>query len=446
MAPLVLSFAPLQPSNLQITSGPDSPASPLSPFGLRPRPLSASDSVTGSSTLSTWKSPSSDAPPRPDPWTWKCHQCHSRFPLAVTRRCLIDGHYLCSGTKEISRRSGRVKHTKPCSSEFDYGGWRVYSKWCRQVNRHKKRTGSAGFDHCVFPSECRWSPASRAKRLREEQEAPEAEPESEEIKLSPTFESILGLPVYGEQQEVLEHSATFTIRCSHPNPLSSAPNGALSLGTSKAEDAKSDVNSIMLDAQPDEPESTFGTSKPASDRRSSARLSLRSLERSFERRSAIQASLLSPIEEVDSVVNGSIGRPTFQFPTFFSKFLSSDESHVKLDASNAGKEMDVDDESFDEPLHAAADTGKRSGISCQHAEDITSNPIGEDMELDEASGNAIFDFNLQQDDDSEISPRRNAWDWTPDNGKDKDTGVAISSPLDMECTGRSFEEMDIDCS
>ena len=158
-----LPFAPLQPSNLQIVSGPDSPEIPKSPFGLRPPPLSKRDhpAAPSNSSPSSSKSSRSDVPPvKPDAWTWKCHQCHSRFALGVIRRCLHDGHYLCSGTREVSRRSGRIKHTKSCSSEFDYAGWRAFSKWKRLlIDSHGEVS-----DQCIFPSECRWSPTSRAER------------------------------------------------------------------------------------------------------------------------------------------------------------------------------------------------------------------------------------------------------------------------------------------
>jgi hypothetical protein len=28
-------------------------------------------------------------------WTWECHICLQTYPLAVTRRCLLDGHRFC---------------------------------------------------------------------------------------------------------------------------------------------------------------------------------------------------------------------------------------------------------------------------------------------------------------------------------------------------------------
>ena len=226
-----LPFAPLQPSKLQVVSGPPSPASPRSPFGLRPRPGSSSDqglrSSYCSSTTFSETAKSDTAPVKPDAWTWRCHQCRSRFPLGATRRCLHDGHYLCSGVREVSRRSGRMKHLKSCSSEFDYAGWRAYSKWKRRANRYKNGTHPRNDGNCIFPSECRWSPESRAKRLREELGEVDEDNMSQPADApTPTFDSILGLPLYGESLDFPEPTVSFAARGDHPNPLSSLPAGS----------------------------------------------------------------------------------------------------------------------------------------------------------------------------------------------------------------------------
>lgn len=295
MASRTLPFAPLQPSNLQIISGPASPASPVSPFGLRPRPASSTRNRPASpSTASSSPSESSgtDAPPvKPDAWTWRCHQCRSRYPLGATRRCLHDGHYLCSGTREVSRRSGRIKHSKSCSSEFDYAGWRAYSKWKRRV--HRQNFGSQGEteDQCIFPSECRWSPESHAERLRQDLE--QTVSELPELGPSPTFDDILGLPLYGAPVEFPEPSVSFTVRANHPNPLSSAP---AKLADATAFERQGSEPDPVISNQADLEPSSYPV-QPASERRKSARPTLKRLEKSTEKRSAKIATLLSPIEE-----------------------------------------------------------------------------------------------------------------------------------------------------
>lgn len=99
----------------------------------------------------------------------------------MTRRCLDDGHYLCSGQPQTSAltRRGQVKSRKSrksrrgqsCASEFDYAGWQAYGDWRRReialrqplsfksegrsnVGMHKNCSND-----CNYPSECRWSNA-----------------------------------------------------------------------------------------------------------------------------------------------------------------------------------------------------------------------------------------------------------------------------------------------
>ena len=150
-------FAPLQPSSLQYSSGPSSPASPKSPFGLRPRPLSTRSVIAMLSPNTAledhlwadwWK------PVNPGRWTWRCHVCHAQYPLGATRRCLVDGHYLCAGEIKESRRSGKLRRKNACSSDFDYKGWYLYSLRRETLNR-KRRVESRGCSsNCFHPSEC----------------------------------------------------------------------------------------------------------------------------------------------------------------------------------------------------------------------------------------------------------------------------------------------------
>ena len=98
------------------------------------------------------------APPPEEPlaWVWICHLCHSRYPLGVTRRCLVDGHYYCSG--ESDRPSTRKKRkNKSCSSEFDYVAWKAWGDWRRKALKVVQNPKALkGCNSCDFPSECRY--------------------------------------------------------------------------------------------------------------------------------------------------------------------------------------------------------------------------------------------------------------------------------------------------
>lgn len=94
-------------------------------------------------------------PENPLPWIWQCHLCRNRYPLGVTRRCLYDGHYYCSGETNVKNLKKKRKG-QACSSEFDYEGWDTYGEWKREAlhmidnTRVLKRC-----DECDFPSMCR---------------------------------------------------------------------------------------------------------------------------------------------------------------------------------------------------------------------------------------------------------------------------------------------------
>ncbi|KAI9824921.1 MAG: hypothetical protein M1832_001526 [Thelocarpon impressellum] len=144
---------PVLPSPIRAHCCPTSPTLP-SP----PRSSPASPMAAKSETLSPL--PPVDLPLS---WTWTCHLCDTTYPLAVTRRCLHDGHRFCSVTPQTPRRRGGER-SKPCSSDFDYIGWNDWLHWSRGVNalaRPPTMTGGgeAGWDcwaQCQFPSECRW--------------------------------------------------------------------------------------------------------------------------------------------------------------------------------------------------------------------------------------------------------------------------------------------------
>jgi len=142
------------------------------------------------------KHTSTPPPPKPLNWLWQCH-CRRTYAMGVTRRCLDDGHYFCSGPTSAtsasvvlggcsrkgrsSRRGGRKGH-RACASEFDYAGWKMWGQWRRREIAARRKAGvvmdavngggaggagggGAGKRRadakdcealCDFPSECRW--------------------------------------------------------------------------------------------------------------------------------------------------------------------------------------------------------------------------------------------------------------------------------------------------
>lgn len=116
----------------------------------------------------------SSAPPSPFPWHWECHKCKQTYRLAVTRRCLQDGHYFCTGTTPSKLdASPKRRKTAVCSSAFDYHGWRALGKWRRNcltpedamqpkasTDKHISQMRSEGrrdcSKKCDYPSECHW--------------------------------------------------------------------------------------------------------------------------------------------------------------------------------------------------------------------------------------------------------------------------------------------------
>lgn len=114
-----------------------------------------------------------ELPPTPDQplaWIWVCHLCHSRYPLGVTRRCLVDGHYYCSG--EANQPNLRKKKKRQsCSSEFDYVAWREWGDWKRKALKLLKNSRVAsGCENCVFPSQCRY-PAEKEDHVEKDKSA-----------------------------------------------------------------------------------------------------------------------------------------------------------------------------------------------------------------------------------------------------------------------------------
>lgn len=133
LTPLRISPTPFKSSFLSIPHSPFSPRTPLTPLNSRPKPscnyTQSHDTTNARSTL---------PPQSPLSWQWTCHQCRNSYPLAATRCCLDDGHSFCSGSTTIKtwrKPSGsrRVRRHRACASEFDYSGWKAWTRWRRSI-------------------------------------------------------------------------------------------------------------------------------------------------------------------------------------------------------------------------------------------------------------------------------------------------------------------------
>ncbi|KAG8624174.1 hypothetical protein KVT40_009150 [Elsinoe batatas] len=202
----MIDITPLAALTATPTSSPTSiPASPMTPSSFVSSPLSATS-----------------VPKRPaDPlaWLWQCHVCHRTYRLAVTRRCLDDGHRFCAGVTIVHKKDQKpkVKRHRACASEFDYNGWKAFGAWRRAVSyedadesdkeninasRSPKEHTKDCWNKCDYPSQCRWgdrfSPVeSKGKTLSPVNESMgEDRTEQDDIARQPTpktsFEDMLG--------------------------------------------------------------------------------------------------------------------------------------------------------------------------------------------------------------------------------------------------------------
>lgn len=135
---------------------PTSPTSKMTPFDPARIFTSPEISTTGSPLIDSLPEPT-----QPLSWIWQCHLCQSRYPLGVTRRCLLDGHFYCSGEADRPNLKKR-KRGRSCSSEFDYIGWREWGEWKRKVlgtleNNIETRHVQKGCEKCDYPSQCRYT-------------------------------------------------------------------------------------------------------------------------------------------------------------------------------------------------------------------------------------------------------------------------------------------------
>ena len=158
------------------TSPPGSPRSPRTPTYMpssptfaNVRPFDPTNLFSVSSVMPakgvplTKRQPRAPArpPPRPQAWIWQCHMCNNRWRLGATRRCLVDGHYYCSGQSQINVKPR--KKGQSCSSEFDYVGWRLWGDWKQKAGRAMEDPKlRRGCETCVYPSECRYNKAGHA--------------------------------------------------------------------------------------------------------------------------------------------------------------------------------------------------------------------------------------------------------------------------------------------
>jgi hypothetical protein len=151
---LTIWSTPYKPSKLSVTS-PAFPRSPISPLL-----TTTFRKPAGYGTASNTR-PLRSPPPTPVAWTWECHKCLRRWPLGVTRRCLIDGHWFCSGENERSRL--RNKARRACRSKFSYGVWHTRNIW-RRRELEDRGVIAPDPEHrdcwywCDYPSQCSWEP------------------------------------------------------------------------------------------------------------------------------------------------------------------------------------------------------------------------------------------------------------------------------------------------
>lgn len=146
-SPRTPTYMPKSPQSLHVT--------PFDPVCIFP---SAQPSTQEDSPTMLYRPP----PNKPLTWVWQCHLCKSRYPLSVTRRCLHDGHFYCSG--ELDQRNiNRKKRGQSCSSEFDYLGWKEWGEWKRGMTKDfahgtTEQKCLQGCTNCDFPSQCRHMP------------------------------------------------------------------------------------------------------------------------------------------------------------------------------------------------------------------------------------------------------------------------------------------------
>ncbi|CZT25748.1 uncharacterized protein RCC_11417 [Ramularia collo-cygni] len=160
---LTITPTPYKSSHLAIPPTPFSPKLPITPPAGPYRQARLVD-------RSRLKASAQLVPPPCDPlrWLWQCHKCNRVYQLAVTRRCLDDGHMFCAGTTVVkrSKKNGYKKTIRhqACASEFDYQGWKAWGVWRRALAEQIEAADlqlateaeSQGLHSPTVPSEGQW--------------------------------------------------------------------------------------------------------------------------------------------------------------------------------------------------------------------------------------------------------------------------------------------------
>ena len=192
-----------------------------------------------------------------------------------------------------------------------------------------------------------------------------------------------------------------------------------------------------------------------SDRRKSARTPLLKLEKSVEKRNAKRATNLSPIQEehrdeqkstpLIGTTSSKIDRPALRLSSYLERFWKSHIIEQSADelSENLSEDLEMKMDWSDVPLEPSvrSDAHIPSPLSKEFNDDQSRGKC----KSDETSGNALFDFNLQQaqEEVENTLPRRNAWDWSSKGEDLKGIGIAISDPMEMDDEGRWRDEMNV---
>jgi len=272
--------------------------------------------------------------------------------------------------------TGETKKHRACASEFDYVSWEEYGKWKRQVvkDRSKEDSNQHCEHKCDFPSACHWKSRNTPKK-----------------------------------------SANFDFL--DPKSIGMEP----AVATSRSE------------------KSSMPTLKKTGSY-------IDKIVKAAEKRTTQLTTLLSTIEEERNftTIPGYIPSPTsappklpelpslnglcLNFPVMdFSMFKKNPD-----DSASSSKEIETDDAPAEESLpDLSASVTTTEDDDVRMIDWLSDEPISPTSTID--LGDNVFNLSidpdhgpeasLEEDDDSPVSPRRNAWDWTAGI-----IGIALGSP------------------
>ena len=386
-------YAPLEPSCLRVLSDSLSPASPLTPNRIQlhypklPSPWSMISGAGASSIKIV-------APPTM-PWIWSCHKCHTRYALGTTRRCLHDGHYFCGGTS-VDKRTGKTKRHRACASEFDYIGWENFNNWKREQKHSQNPHLKHCENQCDFPSACHWKTRHTPKK---------------DANFSFLDPNCLGT------EEPQPKVSTNTSSSNPERTLSTVPK-LLTRFVKAAEKRTSQLTTLLSTL---EGESNFASTPgylPPSTSNSTAQKPL--------------PPILSPLSLHIPVLDFSPKPTSPQYPAPSLSTLSEG-----VPAEEEAEDMDVDmtdwiakDDIDSPPTSPTSPTPPPKSPLRLHPKAPNHVPFNFSIattEIPDASG----------DDDSPISPRRTAWEWTAG-----EIGIALSPPVRTVSWTESMEDVD----